>query len=203
MSGEAIDLDEPRSRLSFIQESLKKSANKCTSWLNGSVIFYLVLMTLFLFYFFISEKNAKALAMTVFILVTLGLLGLSISPLRGLGGFKGMTHPKFFNTFYFPLLDYRPVENVKGLSDAELGKKLHESEELLRERAAQEQEQRAWPNRTLSLVVVTIANLVLWLVFKAPKEALMNQIGGMIVSQAHISLSPNVAIKALKRLERP
>jgi uncharacterized membrane protein YkgB len=71
----------------------------------------------------------------------------------------------------------------------------------LRKRAAEEREGRAWPSRVLSLVVITIADLVLWLAFKQPVRALTNQIGAMIISQVHISFLLTEALKAVMALE--
>lgn len=50
-------------------------------------------------------------------------------------------------------------------------------------------------------MVITIADLVLWLAFKQPVRALTNQIGAMIISQVHISFLLTEALKAVMALE--
>jgi hypothetical protein len=74
---------------------------------------------------------------------------------------------------------------------------LRRAEELLDHQAAAEKEMRAWPNRLLSLAVITIINLLIWLVWDNWVMALINQGIAVVVSQTHISMAPTASLKAL------
>jgi len=119
----------------------------------------------------------------------LGLLGLWISPLRGLRN-ADIGALEFLNVFYIPISDR--IGELKTDNHAE---------RLLKERVEHEKEIRAWPNRLLSIVVITVIDLLIWLVWKLPVMALINQVVAMIISQVHISLAPTSAIKAQEALE--
>jgi hypothetical protein len=183
-------------RLQAILDALEECVRKTTRYFTGSCIFYLVLIGVFLgASLTATETKARGADIGILILVTLGWLGMWISPLRGLKGIK-VTLGGFFNLFYPPLKDQ--LEELKDASRwSDRAERLRRAEAVLQHQAEAEEEMRALPNRILSLVVITVIDLLIWLVWKNGVMALINQGIGMIVSQVHITLAPTTAIKAL------
>ena len=187
---ELIGAGESDSKTVIVVEALQQSVDKSVKWLLGSWVFYVALIFIFVFLALLSkESDFKGFAAMVALLNFLGLLGLWISPLRGLRN-ADIGASEFLNVFYIPISDR--IGEVKTDNDAE---------RLLKERVEHEKEIRAWPNRLLSIVVITVIDLLIWLVWKLPVMALINQVVAMIVSQVHISLAPTSAIKAQESLE--
>ena len=52
----------------------------------------------------------------------------------------------------------------------------------------------------LSLAVITVIDLVIWLVWHNPVMALVNQVVATVISQVHISLGPRTSMKAREEL---
>lgn len=187
---ELIGAGEAGNKIAFIVEALQQSVDKSVKWLLGSWVFYVALIFIFVFLALLSkESDFKGFAAMVAVLNFLGLLGLWISPLRGLRN-ADIGASEFLNVFYIPISDRIGV--LKTDNDAE---------KLLKERVEHEKEIRAWPNRLLSIGVITVIDLLIWLVWKLPAMALINQVVAMIISQVHISLAPTSAIKAQESLE--
>lgn len=186
-------------KLATILTALRKSADKTRKYFVGTMIFYVVLIAVFIFLVLtVEDTKARGADIGILILVSLGFLGMWISALRGLRGTK-ITIGGFFNLFRLPL-----VEQLEELEDegkwSSPDERLSRAEELLEHQAAAEKEHRAWPNRLLSLSVITIIDLLIWLVWDNWVMALINQGIAMIVSQVHISMGPKSAIKALDSL---
>jgi hypothetical protein len=186
-------------KLATILTALRKSADKTRKYFVGTMIFYVVLIAVFIFLVLtVEDTKARGADIGILILVSLGFLGMWISALRGLRGTK-ITIGGFFNLFRLPL-----VEQLEELEDegkwSSPDERLSRAEELLEHQAAAEKEHRAWPNRLLSLSVITIIDLLIWLVWDNWVMALINQGIAMIVSQVHISMGPKSAIEALKTL---
>ena len=187
-------------KLDAIVAALHKSADKTRKYFVGTMIFYLVLIAAFTILVVVTEDpEARGGNAGILILVSLGFLGMWISALRGLRGTK-ITVGRFFNLFRFPL-----VEQLEELEDASRwgseDERLKKAMELLEHQAAAEEEHRAWPNRMLSLSVITIIDLIIWLVWDNWVIALINQGIAMTVSQVHISMGPRSAIEALASLK--
>lgn len=190
-------ISENRNRLAFMENALEESAAKTYKWLAGSWVFYLLLMAVFLALFLIGETGGdKGFAAMVFVLNFLGFLGLWISPIRGIRGADAKISG-ILDLFHLPLSDRLAELRADNLA-ADPGERLQRAEELLREREAQERETRAWPNRLLGIVVITIIDLLVWLVWDEPVLALINQVAAMIINQIQITLAPTAAVKALK-----
>lgn len=186
-------------KLATILTALRKSADKTRKYFVGTMIFYVVLIAVFIFLVLtVEDTKARGADIGILILVSLGFLGMWISALRGLRGTK-ITIGGFFNLFRLPL-----VEQLEELEDegkwSSPDERLSRAEELLEHQAAAEKEHRAWPNRLLSLSVITIIDLLIWLVWDNWVMALINQGIAMIVSQVHISMGPKSAIEALDSL---
>lgn len=187
-------------KLAAIIAALRESARKTRRYFIGTTIFYLVLITAFIILVVITEDpEARGGNAGILILVSLGFLGQWISALRGLRGSK-ITIGRFFNLFRFPL-----VEKLEELEDAgrwsDEAERTERAMELLEHQAAAEEEHRAWPNRMLSISVITIIDLIIWLVWDNWLIALINQGIAMIVSQTHISMGPKSSIEALAALK--
>ncbi len=175
---------------------LEESAEKTRLYFIKSMIFYLALIVLIALNLFIIANNSKdrGFSIGVLILLGLGLAGIWISPLRGLRG-GGIKLSAFFNLFHLPLQDrLEELKDAGKWSDKSAREK--RAEELIEQVAAEQKETRAWPNRTLSLTVVTIIDLLIWLVWKNPVSALINQVIASAISQIIISWAPTTAIKA-------
>jgi len=190
---------EEGGRLAKILEALQASVDKTRKYFIGSLIFYIVLIAVFSFLVAtVDDPKARGADIGILILVSLGFLGEWISALRGLRGTK-ITIGGFLNLFRLPL-----VEQLEELKDegrwSSQEERLRRAEELLEHQAAAEKEHRAWPNRMLSLSVITIIDLLIWLVWDNWVMALINQGIAMIVSQVHINLGPKSSIEALKAL---
>lgn len=171
---------------------LEESAGRTVKWLTAQWIFYMVMMAVFLALTLLGATgNEKGAAGMILILVTLGWLGLFISPLRGLerGDFKPSI---FWNLFHLPFSDH-----VAAIAVAAPDQQLDLAEQMLRERAKQERETRGVPNRALGIIVISIIDLIIWLVFKMWVLALINQIVGTIINTIVLSMAPTTAIKAL------
>jgi hypothetical protein len=186
-------------KLEMILAALRKSADKTRKYFIGTAIFYVVLIAVFIFLVLtVEDEKARGADIGILILVSLGFLGMWISALRGLRGTK-ITIGGLLNLFRLPL-----VEQLEELEDA--GRWSSEEErlkvamELLEHQAAAEKEHRAWPNRMLSLVVITVVDLLIWLVWDNLLMALINQGIAMAVSQTHITMGPKSSIEALKVL---
>jgi len=186
-------------KLATILTALRKSADKTRKYFVGTMIFYVVLIAVFIFLVLtVEDTKARGADIGILILVSLGFLGMWISALRGLRGTK-ITIGGFLNLFRLPL-----VEQLEELEDegkwSSPDERLSRAEELLEHQAAAEKEHWAWPNRMLSLSVITIIDLLIWLVWDNWVMALINQGIAMIVSQVHISMAPSASIKALDSL---
>ena len=187
-------------KLESILAALQKSADKTVKYITGTFVFYVLLIVLFVVLVLTVKKpEAKGADIGILILVSLGYLGLWITPLRGLRG-SGMGIGGFFNLFHLPLQDR--IEELKDTSRwSSSEERLRRAEEVLEHQAAAEKEHRAWPNRLLSLVVITIVDLLIWLVWDNLTMALINQGIAMVVSQTHISMAPTASLKALESLK--
>ena len=186
-------------RLETILAALRQSAAKTRKYFIGTTIFYAVLITVFVVLVaIVSDPKARGANIGILILVSLGFLGMWISALRGLRG-TSITVASFLNLFRFPL-----VERLEELEDAgrwsSEDERMQAAVELLEHQAAAEKEHLAWPNRLLSLSVITIVDLLIWLVWDNWVMALVNQGIAMTVSQVHISMGPRASIKALEEL---
>lgn len=183
-------------QLPAILAALRESAAKTRRYFTGSVIFYLVLIAIFAFLVAVVEDSkARGADIGILILVSLGLLGTWISALRGLRGAK-LTPAGFLNLFRFPLVQrLQELEDGSGWGSEE--ERLQEAVRLLELQAAAEKEHRAWPNRALSLSVITVIDILIWLVWGNWVMALVNQGIAMVVSQVHISMGPKSSLQAL------
>ncbi len=186
-------------KLDNILAALQESADKTAKYITGTFVFYVLLITLFVVLVLTVKKpEARGADIGILILVSLGYLGLWISPLRGLRG-SGVGIGGFLNLFHLPLEDR--IEELKDASRwSNPEERLRRAEESLDHQAAAEKEHRAWPNRLLSLVVITIVDLLIWLVWDNLTMALINQGIAMVVSQTHISMASTVSLKALESL---
>ncbi|RJP35744.1 MAG: hypothetical protein C4536_00150 [Actinobacteria bacterium] len=198
VSGDTVSGED--GKLATILAALHKSAAKTRKYFMGSIIFYAVLIIVFLvFVLTVKDTKARGADIGILILVSLGFLGEWISALRGLRGTK-ITPGGFFNLFHFPL-----VESLAELEDeskwSDEGERLQKAMELLERQAAAEKEHRAWPNRMLSLSVITIIDVLIWLVWDNWVMALINQGIAMVVSQVHINLGPKSSLEALEALK--
>ncbi|MDI6874422.1 hypothetical protein [Candidatus Solincola sp.] len=187
-------------RLATVLEALRRSLAATRKYIFGSMAFYLVLVTVFaILVATVKDPEARGADLGILILVSLGLLGLWISALRGLHGRK-INPAVFLNLFRLPLTeDLRKMEDHDSWDSEE--ERLRKAVELLEHQAAAEREHRDWPNRLLSLSVITAIDLLIWLAWKNWVMALVNQVIAMIVSQVHISMGPRRAIEALASLE--
>jgi len=187
-------------RLTTILAALRTSAAKTRKYFIGSLIFYLVLIAVFLVLVLtVKDTKARGADIGILILVSLGFLGEWISALRGLRGTK-ITIASFLNLFRLPLVEkLAELEDASKWSDED--ERLRAAMELLEHQAAAEEEHRAWPNRALSLSVITIIDLLIWLVWDNWVMALINQGIAMVVSQVHINLGPKSSIQALQELK--
>ncbi len=187
-------------RLNGILVALRRSADRTRKYFTGTMIFYLALIAAFaILVSTVKDPKARGANIGILILVSLGFLGMWISALRGLRGTK-ITFGGFFNLFRLPLVEKLAELEDEGRWDS-AEERLKKAEELLEHQAAAEEEQRAWPNRMLSLSVITIIDLLIWLVWDNWVMAIVNQCIAMVVSQLHISMGPKYAIAALKDLK--
>jgi hypothetical protein len=184
-------------KLDNILATLQKSADKTVRYMTGTLIFYVVLIAVFIVLTVTASKpEARGSNIGILVLVSLAFLGLWISPLRGLKK-TGVGIGGFLNLFHLPLKDrIEELKDAGGWSSPE--ERLRRAEEYLAHQAAAEKEMRAWPNRLLSLVVITVIDLLIWLVADAWLMALINQCIAMVVSQTHITMAPTPSLKALE-----
>ena len=182
-------------KLDSILAALQVSAARTIKYFIGTAAFYLVLIVLFTVLAVTAEKpEARGSNIGILILVGLGFLGMWISPLRGLKG-TGVGIGGFLNLFHLPLKDrIQELKDAGRWSSPE--ERLRAAEELLEHQAAAEKEMRSWPNRLLSLAVITAVDLIIWLVWDALVMALINQGIAMVVSQTHITMAPTASLKA-------
>jgi hypothetical protein len=187
-------------RLGIILAALHESAAKTRKYFIGTLIFYLVLIAVFLILVLtVKDTKARGADIGILILVSLGFLGEWISALRGLRGTK-ITIGSFLNLFRLPLVEQlAELEDASKWSDED--ERLRKAMELLEHQAAAEKEHRAWPNRALSLSVITIIDVLIWLVWDNWVMALVNQGIAMVVSQVHINMGPKSSIQALEELK--
>ena len=187
-------------KLETILAALRESAAKTRRYFKGTLIFYVVLITVFaVLVVTVTDPKARGANIGILILVSLGFLGMWISALRGLRGTR-ITVGSFLNLFRFPLVDQLEQLQDAGRWSSE-EERLQRAVELLEHQAAAEKEHRAWPNRLLSLSVITIVDLLIWLVWDNWVMALVNQAIAMTVSQVHISMGPRSSIEALAELK--
>jgi hypothetical protein len=143
-----------------------------------------------------SKPEARGSNIGILVLVSLGFVGMWISALRGLKK-TGVGVGGFLNLFHLPLKDrIEELKDAGGWSSPE--ERLRRAEEYLAHQAAAEKEIRAWPNRLLSLAVITVIDMLIWLVADAWLMALINQCIAMVVSQTHITMAPTTSLKALE-----
>lgn len=187
-------------KLEAVLAALRKSLEKTRKYFLGTTIFYLVLIAVFAFLVAtVEDDKARGADIGILILVSLGFLGMWISALRGLRGSK-FTVTGFLNLYRLPLAEkLAELEDESRWSDG--GERLRKAMELLEHQAAAEKEHRAWPNRALSLGVITIIDILIWLVWDNWVMALVNQGIAMVVSQVHISMGPKSSIEALEALK--
>jgi hypothetical protein len=186
-------------KLATILAALRKSADKTRKYILYTMIFYIILIAVFtVLVLTVKDTKARGADMGILILVSLGFLGMWISALRGLRGTK-ITIGGLLNLFRLHLVErLEELEDEGGWSDED--ERLRRAMELLEHQAAAEKEHRAWPNRALSLSVITIIDLLIWLVWDNLVMALVNQGIAMVVSQFHISMGPKSSIEALEAL---
>ena len=187
-------------KLDKILAALQTSYNKTVKYLMGTAIFYIVLIIVFAILLTTAEKpEERGANFGILILVSLGFLGMGISLLRGLKG-SGVGIGGFFNLFHLPLKEkLGKLKDAGGWSVPD--ERQRAAEELLEHQAAAEKEMRAWPNRLLSLAVITAIDLIMWLAWDAWLMALINQGIAMVVSQTHITMAPTASLKALASLQ--
>jgi hypothetical protein len=187
-------------KLDAILAALRKSLDKTRKYFIGTTIFYVVLIAVFIFLVAtVEDEKARGADIGILILVSLGFLGMWISELRGLRGTK-FTIAGFLNLYRFPLAQKLAELEDEGKWDSR-EERLNRAMEMLEYQAAAEKAHRAWPNRALSLGVITVIDLLIWLVWDNWVMALVNQGIAMVVSMTHISMGPTASIKALDSLE--
>ena len=192
-------------KLDNILAALQKSADKIVKYFTWTFAFYVLLIAVFAVLVLIVKKpeaieeaKARGAEIGILILVSLGFLGMWISPLRGLKG-SGVGIGGFLNLFHLPLKDrIEELKDASGWSSSE--ERLRRAEESLDHQAEAEKEMRAWPNRLLSLAVITVIDLLIWLVAHNWEMALINQGIAMVVSQTHITMASTASLKALESL---
>jgi hypothetical protein len=191
---------EDGGKLDNILATLQESADKIVKYFTGTFVFYVLLIVLFVVLVLTVKKpEARGADIGILILVSLGFLGMWISALRGLRG-SDVGIGGFLNLFHLPLEDR--IEELKDASRwSSPEERLRRAEESLDHQAAAEKEMRAWPNRLLSLVVITIVDLLIWLVWDNLTMALINQGIAMVVSQIHITIASTASLKALESLK--
>jgi len=196
----AVAVAEKGERLEAVLAVLRKSLDRTRKYFLGTTVFYLLLIAVFaVLVATVKDEKARGADIGILILVSLGFLGMWISALRGLRGGK-LTVTGFLNLYRLPLADkLAELEDESRWSDE--GERLRKAMELLEHQAAAEKEHRAWPNRALSLGVITIIDILIWLVWDNWLMALINQGIAMIVSMTHISLGPKTSIQALEKLK--
>ena len=186
-------------KLAAILAALRKSLDKTRKYFLGTTIFYVVLIAVFIFLVAtVEDEKARGADIGILILVSLGFLGMWISELRGLRGGK-ITIVGFLNLYRFPLAQKLAELEDEGKWDSQ-EERLNKAMEVLEHQAAAEKLHRAWPNRLLSLGVITVIDLLIWLVWDNWLMALINQGIAMVVSMTHISMGPTASIKALESL---
>ena len=186
-------------KLEAVLAALRKSLAGVRKYLVGSTIFYVALIATFsVLVAVVEEKKARGADIGILILVSLGFLGMWIYSLRGLRG-GGFSVSGFLSLYRLPLAGkLEELEDASGWSDE--GDRMKRAMEVLEHQAAAEKEHRAWPNRALSLSVITVIDLLIWLVWKNWHMALINQGIAMVVSMTHISLGPKASMRALEEL---
>lgn len=194
MVSETQASEERGGKLDDILAALQVSADKTAKYLIWTFIFYVVLIAVFVLLTLTTKKpEARGGNIGILILVSLGFIGMWISPLRGLKK-TGADIAGFLNLFHLPLMDrLDELKDASRWSDSE--GRLRQAEELLDHQAAAEREMRAWPNRLLSLAVITAIDLLIWLGWDNLTIALINQGIAMIISQTHITMAPTAALQ--------
>jgi hypothetical protein len=187
-------------KLADVLAALRRSAGKTRKYFIYTTIFYTVLIAVFaILALTVKETKGRGADIGILILVSLGFLGMWISALRGLRG-TGITIGGFFNLFRFPMVE-RLEELEDGTRWSDEDERLQKALELLESQAAAEKEHRAWPNRALSLSVITVIDLLIWLVWDNWVMALVNQGIAMLISQFHISMGPKSSLEAFEALQ--
>lgn len=179
---------------------LRESEKRTRRYFAGSLIFYGLVIAFLVFLTLTAREASSRNAFIAFIVLSyLGFNGLWISSLRGLRGRK-FTADDFLRLFRLPL-----AAELRKLEDEERwgGEKERErfALEQLEFQAKAEREHLAWPNRILSLSVITVVDLLVWLVWHNPVMALANQVVAMAISQIHINLGPKTSLKAAAELK--
>jgi hypothetical protein len=131
-------------KLDNILATLQKSADKTVKYFTGTFVFYVLLIALFVVLVLTVKKpEARGADIGILILVSLGYLGMWISPLRGLKG-TDVGIGGFLNLFRLPLEGR--IEELKDASKwSSPEERLRRAEESLDHQAAAEKEMRAWP----------------------------------------------------------
>ncbi len=151
-------------KLTAILAALRKSLDKTRKYFLGTTIFYVVLIAVFIFLVAtVEDDKARGADIGILILVSLGFLGMWISELRGLRGTK-FTIAGFLNLYRFPLAQKLAELEDEGRWDSE-EERLNKAMEVLEHQAAAEKAHRAWPNRALSLGVITVIDILIWVVW--------------------------------------
>lgn len=179
---------------------LRESEKKTKRYFAGSLIFYSLVMAFLAFLALTAREASSRNAFIAFIVLSyLGFNGLWISSLRGLRGRK-FTVGDFLRLFRLPLTaELKKLEDGEGWSGEEERNRF--ALEQLELQAKAEREHLAWPNRILSLSVITAIDLLVWLVWHNPLMALVNQVVAMTISQIHINLGPKASLKAAVELK--
>ncbi|MEW6555157.1 MAG: hypothetical protein AB1384_12835 [Actinomycetota bacterium] len=186
-------------KLAAVLAALRKSLDKTRKYFIGTTIFYVVLIAAFsILVATVKDEKARGADIGILILVSLGFLGQWISELRGLRG-SGFSIAGFLNLYHFPLAGKLAELEDEGRWESR-EERLNRAIEVLEHQAEAEKAHRAWPNRALSLGVITIVDILIWLVWDNWVMALVNQGIAMVVSMTHISMGPTASIKALEEL---
>ncbi len=185
----------------WIISALRRSEKKTKRYFAASMAFYAVVMlALVIMAVYAREPRQRNAFIAFSVLTYLGFNGLWISALRGLRG-QRFTLTGFLDLYRLPLSrEISELEDVKRWND--MGARLVRANEVLQRRAEAEREHRAWPNRLLSLGVITAIDLLVWLVFHNPALALVNQVIAMAISQLHISLGPKDSMEAVREYRK-
>lgn len=187
--------------IEWVIGTLRESERRTKRYFVGSIMFYALVIAFLVFLTLTAREASLRNAFIAFIVLSyLGFNGLWISSLRGLRGRK-FSLGDFLRLFRLPLTaELRKLEDEDGWDSEE--EREHFALEQLELQAKAENEHLAWPNRILSLSVITAIDLLVWLVWHNPVMALANQVVAMAISQIHINLGPKVSMKAVAELKQ-
>ncbi len=187
-------------KLAAIMAALEESLRKTRRYFAGTAVFYAVLIIVFaVLVATVDDPKGRGADIGILILVSLGFLGMWISALRGLRGNR-VTVGGFLNLARLPLAGQLAElkDEARWSSEEE---RLSRAMEMLEHQAKAEKENRAWPNRLLNLSVITVIDLLIWLVWDNWVMALINQCIAMLVSQVLINLGPTASLKVWESLQ--